>query len=172
MTDNSAGSSAHKHQAGLWLLLSTLAGRSILALLAVVAAAQSGPPPPGSASLSVTGGPLTFSFQIGSSVPAAQRLFVSVTSGTATFTASSSAASWLQVSPSGGTLSTISQTLTVTVSPGGLAANTYVGTIIITADGVDRQSADSWCDSHGERRRRVQQQSNAKHHGDDIQRDR
>jgi hypothetical protein len=95
----------------------------LIAGIAGIAGGQSGPPLPGASTLSVAGGPLVFSLQIGSSNPSAQSLYASVSSGTANFTATSNTA-WLLVSPGSGVLGTSSTVLTVTINPAGLSAGT------------------------------------------------
>jgi uncharacterized protein (TIGR03437 family) len=79
--------------------------------------------------------PATFSFshQVGSAAPAAQKLSVSSTGGNLNFTATastSSGANWLKVDPANGTAP---RDLNVTVTPGTLAAGTYTGTITIAS---------------------------------------
>jgi hypothetical protein len=78
---------------------------------------------------------LGFSYTTGGTLPGAQAIAASVSSGTAAYTASSNAA-WLSVSPASGTLSPTTSSLTVSVSPTGLAAGTYTGTITTSATGV------------------------------------
>jgi hypothetical protein len=85
------------------------------------------PAPP---TLTVSPTSLTFAYQIGGTVPAAQTL--SVSGVASTYTAAASGGTWLSVSPtSGGT----SGTETVSVNTAGLAAGTYNGTVTITANG-------------------------------------
>jgi hypothetical protein len=80
--------------------------------------------------LSVTPRSLSFSSS-GGSTPPSQTLAVSAASATS-FTASvASGASWLSLSPSGSL--TTNRTLTVSVNPSGLAAQTYTGSIALVA---------------------------------------
>src|SRR2546426_873685 len=95
------------------------------------------PPPPDTVTLTVSGGPLTFNYQIGSTVPGAQVLNASVSTGTASFAATPNA-SWLQVSPTSGTLGTSATSLSVSINPAGLSPTTYNGTITITSSEVGR----------------------------------
>jgi hypothetical protein len=88
-----------------------------------------------SPTLSVTGGPLTFNYQIGSAIPSAQGFSALVSSGSAGFTATSNS-SWLQVSPGSGTLTTSSTALSVSVNPASLSVGAYNGTITVTANGT------------------------------------
>ena len=83
--------------------------------------------------LTIAGGPLTFTYQIGSAIPASQTFAASISSGNASFSASSSAPTWLQVSPATGTLGTSATTFTVSVTPTALVPNTYSGSITISA---------------------------------------
>ncbi len=71
---------------------------------------------------------LNFSTMIGGAAPAAQTLTLTSSASGLGFTASSSA-SWISVNPASGT---IPAELQVSVSPAGLSANTYQGTITIT----------------------------------------
>ena len=86
-------------------------------------------------SLAVTGGPLTFNYQIGSAAPGAQNLQGSLSSGSLGYTATSNS-SWLQVSPASGTLGTTATTLSVSVLPGSLGVGTYNGTITVSVSGA------------------------------------
>lgn len=90
---------------------------------------------PTSQTLNVTGGPLSFSFQLGSPNPAPQNISLSVTSGIAAYTALPTV-SWLQISPASGLLSTTATQLSVTVTPSNLAAGIYNGSITISAPGT------------------------------------
>ncbi len=88
------------------------------------------------AALSSSASNLTFNFQIGGAMPAAQAVSLSTTATTAlTFTATAAAASgtWLSVSPTAGTTPS---TVSVAVNPAGLAAATYDGTVTIAATGA------------------------------------
>jgi uncharacterized protein (TIGR03437 family) len=91
------------------------------------------------ANLSVSPNSLSFDFQSGGPTPTPRALSIGVTSGPqVSFTAAAAV-----TTPSGGTWLTISNTagttpanITVSVSPGGLAAGTYNGSVTITATGV------------------------------------
>jgi trimeric autotransporter adhesin len=87
-----------------------------------------------SASGSLTASPasLSFSQAIGGTAAASQNIVVDKAGGTTTFTASSNAA-WLAVAPAN---ATTPATLTVSVNASGLAANTYQGSITLTAGTV------------------------------------
>jgi uncharacterized protein (TIGR03437 family) len=87
------------------------------------------------ATLAVTGGPLSFAYQIGANAPVPQNLSVSLSSGTGVFTLSTNVA-WLQVSPISGTLSTVQTSLTVSVIVTGLTPNTYSGTVSVSVPGL------------------------------------
>jgi uncharacterized protein (TIGR03437 family) len=84
-----------------------------------------------SPSVSATPTALSFTYQVGNDVPAAQQLTISGVGATFSATASSTG-NWLAVSPaSGSTPATVS----VSVNPAGLAANTYTGTILVAGTG-------------------------------------
>jgi uncharacterized protein (TIGR03437 family) len=91
------------------------------------------------ANLSVSPGSLSFNFQAGEATPPAKALSVAVTAGPqVSYTAVAAVTSppggtWLSISASGGTTPS---NLAVSVSPGGLAAGTYSGSVTITASGV------------------------------------
>ncbi len=89
----------------------------------------------GAPTLSVTGGPLTFAYQSGSSIPGAKGLSASVSGGSVGFTATSNAA-WLEVSPGSGTLGMSATALNISVVPGSLSAGSYNGTITVTGSGA------------------------------------
>jgi uncharacterized protein (TIGR03437 family) len=75
---------------------------------------------------------LTFTYNAGSAAPSPQTVQVTGGSGL-TFTATaSSAGNWLAVSPTAGTTP---GSLSVSVNPAGLTANTYTGTITVTGTG-------------------------------------
>jgi uncharacterized protein (TIGR03437 family) len=77
---------------------------------------------------------LNFGYTLGGSTPPAQT--IQLTAGTLAWTAAastSSGGSWLSVSPASGAAPS---SLSVSVSPAGLAAGTYTGTILITASGA------------------------------------
>ncbi len=76
---------------------------------------------------------LQFSYQTGSSAPAAQKVAVTSSGGSLNFTAvanTQSGGAWLSVTPAAG--STPGE-LNVSVSPSGLSAGTYNGTITVTS---------------------------------------
>ncbi len=85
---------------------------------------------------SVSPGSLSFNYAAGSStLPANQSLTVSSSGSPISFTAAAATVSgggWLAVSPSGGTTP---GTLTVSVTPGALAAGTYSGSVTVTPGG-------------------------------------
>jgi uncharacterized protein (TIGR03437 family) len=91
------------------------------------------------ANLTVAPGSLAFTFQAGGPSPSPRSLTIGVTAGpSVNWTASSSVTtpsggSWLSIGSSAGTTPA---NLTVSVSPGGLAAGTYSGSVTITAAGV------------------------------------
>ncbi len=77
---------------------------------------------------------LNFGYTLGGSAPPAQT--IQLTAGTLAWTATASTSdgnTWLSVSPTSGTAPS---SLSVSVSPAGLAAGTYTGTIQITASGA------------------------------------
>jgi trimeric autotransporter adhesin len=69
--------------------------------------------------------PAPFLFQIGSSIPAAQIIGVTATTGSVAFAVQTPNVSWLVVSPQSGTASANPLNLTFSVAPTGLAAGTY-----------------------------------------------
>ena len=81
-----------------------------------------------SATIVATPNTLTFAYTINGTVPAAQSVSLTTTSGAITYTATSSA-TWLTVTPASGTAPT---TLTVAVDPTGLGPNTYNGSIMVS----------------------------------------
>jgi uncharacterized protein (TIGR03437 family) len=88
-------------------------------------------------SISVTPATLTFSYQAGGTAPATQTVQIASSSGALPFTAaattSGSSGNWLTVSPASGTTP---GTLTIGVTPAGLTAGTYTGTVAVTAAGA------------------------------------
>ncbi|MBS1855367.1 MAG: hypothetical protein JST11_08385 [Acidobacteria bacterium] len=83
--------------------------------------------------LNVPSTPLSFTYQLGTAVPAAQNVNITATSGTLNYTAAASAAApWLTVPASGSTAAP----LAVSVNPAGLAPGTYTGTITVTSAGA------------------------------------
>ncbi len=80
--------------------------------------------------LAVSPASLSFAYQVGGSVPAAQSLAIS--GAATTYTVTAAGGTWLSVTPaSGGT----SGSAAVSVNPATLAAGTYSGTVTITAPG-------------------------------------
>ena len=89
--------------------------------------------------LSANPSSLQFSYQSGSgTMPGSQTFAVSSSDGTAVnFSASSSGGTWLSLSPTSGiTGNSNTNTLTVAVSPAGLAPGTYNGTVTISSSGA------------------------------------
>ena len=81
--------------------------------------------------------PLTFNYTSGGTVPAAQAVSISGTSGIS-FTASAattSGGSWLSVTPASGTVSTTSSA-SISVNTTGLAAGSYTGTVTVSSTGA------------------------------------
>jgi uncharacterized protein (TIGR03437 family) len=84
------------------------------------------------ATLTVTpASPPPFLYQIGSSIPAAQTIGVTATTGSVAFAVQTPNVSWLVVSPPQGTASANPFNLTFSVNPVGLAAGTYNVTVTI-----------------------------------------
>jgi uncharacterized protein (TIGR03437 family) len=85
--------------------------------------------------LTVTPTSLQFAYTIGQvAAPTSQTVQVRSSAGTASFTAAAtSTGNWLQVSPTSG--SALPASLTVSVSPQGLTAGTYNGTIAVNSPG-------------------------------------
>lgn len=89
----------------------------------------------GAPTIGVSTSSLSFSYQAGAAVPNTQSVPVTISSGTsATFTATaaSTPAGWLVVTPATGTAPS---SLTVSITPTGLAAGTYTGTITVAGSG-------------------------------------
>ena len=76
---------------------------------------------------------LSFNYQIGSTAPGSQSLSITANSGSPTVALSTTSSGWLSVNSTGGATP---QTITVSVNPQGLLAQTYNGSISITAPGV------------------------------------
>ncbi len=76
---------------------------------------------------------LSFTYQLGSAAPASQSLAITSTSGSATVAVSANSIGWLAVNSTGGATP---QTITVSVNPQGLSAQTYNGSISVSAPGV------------------------------------
>ena len=83
--------------------------------------------------LSLTPSTLTFTYQIGGTVPAAQNVTVGSTGSALNYTVTTSGGSWLSASPSSGSTS---GTEAVSVNPASLAAGTYTGTVNIASSGA------------------------------------
>jgi uncharacterized protein (TIGR03437 family) len=81
---------------------------------------------------------LTFTYQVGGANPSTQTVNVSGGGQSLGFTAQATTGSnWLSVSPTSGTTATTGTTpVTVTVNPANLSANTYTGTIVVSATGA------------------------------------
>ncbi len=83
--------------------------------------------------LAVTPAALQFAFTTGGAAPAAQSVQITNSgTGTLSWTATASA-SWISVSPASGTAPS---TLSIAVSPAGLSAGTYTGSVLIAATGA------------------------------------
>ena len=85
--------------------------------------------------LTISTNSLNYAFQIGGTTPPGQQVNIGGTSGLA-FTATAAGGAWLSVSPGGGNTP---GTVTVSVDPSVLTANTYNGTITIAAPGATSQ---------------------------------
>ncbi len=72
---------------------------------------------------------LSFSYQQGGSIPASQLLSLTAAAATSVGASASSTGSWLAVTPSS---ATTPSTLTVSISPAGLAPATYGGSIVLS----------------------------------------
>src|SRR4029077_1253430 len=75
---------------------------------------------------------LSFNYQTGGTAPTAQNVSLTSSSGTLSYTTMSSA-TWLSATPASGSAP---GSLSVSVSPTGLAAGTYNGTITVTSSGA------------------------------------
>ena len=120
---NPAGLAAGQYTGTITILPSTGVAQTVAITLNIVAAAT----------LSAAPAPVVFSYQQGSNVPEAQSLAVSSSGSPLTVSAAATTVSggnWLQVSPANGTTAL---NLTVSVTPVGMAAGTYTGTITITS---------------------------------------
>jgi len=89
-------------------------------------------PSTGTSGLTVAPSLLTFTYAGGTTMPPSQKLTLSTTSGSLTFTASASGGSWLTESPASGTAP---GTITVSVNPSGLSSGRYTGAIHVTPQG-------------------------------------
>jgi hypothetical protein len=81
---------------------------------------------------------MVFSYTVGGAIPASQTLTVTSTGAALTFTGSTSA-SWMALSPGGGTTPA---TLNVSVLPTGLAPGTYQGTITLNSSGATARTVN------------------------------
>ena len=88
------------------------------------------PAPP---SLTVSPQALTFSYTVGGAAPAAQGVSITNSGGGTLNWSATASASWLSVAPASGTAPS---TLSVLVSPTGLGAGTYTGSVQISAAGA------------------------------------
>jgi uncharacterized protein (TIGR03437 family) len=89
-------------------------------------------PSPSQLSLNTTA--LSFGFTSGSAQASQQFQVTNQGGGSISFTATASGGNWLQVSPASGTASSASPaSLTVTATPGSLAAGTYSGSIVVSS---------------------------------------
>ena len=94
----------------------------------------------GAAVLSVSATPITFSLAIGGPSSLVQRSVANTGAGFLAYTASvdpANPAAWLTVSPSGGSVSVAaSDTLSISASPGALAAGTYRSAVVVSGNGT------------------------------------
>jgi uncharacterized protein (TIGR03437 family) len=81
-------------------------------------------------SLTVPTAPVNFSFQSGGPVPAAQSVLIASAGGNVTYMAVANSSGWLSVSSGGGTTPS---SVSISVNPAGLAANTYTGSIVFSS---------------------------------------
>jgi hypothetical protein len=121
---NPAGLAAGTYTGYLRLSIPNTEGGTYVSVTLTVATA--------SPTLSATPNTLSFTYQQGGSVPSSQSVAVRSSTGLAVgFTDSvSSGATWLKASPASGTTPS---NLAVSVSPSGLAAGTYSGTIALSS---------------------------------------
>ena len=82
-----------------------------------------------SSGLSAMPNPLSFNYTIGGSTPSSQKLMVSDSSGSASFSAKALGGSWLSVGSGGSTPGSVM----VSVSPGRMSAGTYSGSIQLSS---------------------------------------
>jgi len=93
------------------------------------------------AEISVTPQSVQFAYTVGETVPQGQSIKIAASNGGAlNWTATWTAASWLNVEPSSGTTPS---TMVVSVLPAGLAVSTYTDTIQISAGGTGGQTTIS-----------------------------
>ena len=91
--------------------------------------AAAAPPP----TISLSAGQASFSYTLGDSTPASQTVSITNTGGGTLTWSATSGSSWLMVSPSSGVGA---GTLTLSVNPAGLTAQTYNGAITFSASGA------------------------------------
>ena len=84
--------------------------------------------------LAVSPTSLSFAYQIGGPLPAAQSISVAGGDSMLSFTASAAGASWLTALPVSGTTP---GTVTVSIAPWGMGAGTYSGQVIVASAGAD-----------------------------------
>ena len=77
--------------------------------------------------------PLSFTFQIGGTAPASQKITITSTGGAVQFSVGTTSSGWLSVDASSGSTS---KDINVSVNPLGLLAGVYIGSISISAPGV------------------------------------
>jgi hypothetical protein len=82
--------------------------------------------------LTLSAGTLTFAYQVGGNTPAAQTISINST-GTALSYAATTSAAWLTATPASGSTP---GSIAVGISPSGLTAGTYSGTVTVTATGA------------------------------------
>lgn len=95
------------------------------------------PPPPANPVIALSRSELSFTFNIGDAVPAAQTISVSNAGGGSLTWVASSNVAWLSVLPTSGTAPS---TISVAVNPANLAVGTYSGTITISSAGIASQT--------------------------------
>ena len=88
----------------------------------------------GNSTMTVAPGSLQFNYQNGGSLPSSQALTVASTNFPLAFTASSSNASWLTASPTGGTTP---GTIAVSINPAQMSAGSYTALITLIASGAN-----------------------------------
>ena len=91
--------------------------------------AAAAPPP----TISLSAGQASFSYTLGGSTPASQTVSITNAGGGTLTWSATSGSSWLTVSPSSGVGA---GTLTLSVNPAGLTAQTYNGAITVSASGA------------------------------------
>jgi hypothetical protein len=88
----------------------------------------------GNSTMTVTSGSLQFNYQNGGSLPLSQTLTITSSGSPLAYTASSSNASWLTASPTGGTTP---GTVMVSVNPAQMSAGSYTALITLSASGAN-----------------------------------